>query len=69
VPTGAACIQIACTDGGVIHGDASACVALPAGDSMCSTTAPHYYTCVLTSLPPPCEVRNIGDVTNTYCCP
>ena len=70
VPAGAgACIAIVCTDGGII-GDASACVEVPTQNSQCTTSAaPNFYRCILTTLPPPCIVGSIGDVTNTYCCP
>jgi hypothetical protein len=65
---GAACIQIACTDGGISF-DAGACVAVAAQDSMCSGQTPHFYRCVGSELPAPCVTRSIGDLTNTYCCP
>jgi hypothetical protein len=69
VPAGAgACIAIACTDGGIIV-DASACVEVPTQNSQCTSAAPNFYRCILTTLPPPCIVGSIGDVTNTYCCP
>jgi hypothetical protein len=67
-PGGALCIQLTCEDGG-ITGDASACTAIASQDSMCSGTTPHYYACVGATLPSPCVTRQIGDLTNTYCCP
>jgi len=70
-PPGAACIQITCDDGG-IFGDASACTPLPLQDATMCTGAgvpPHYYVCVGSVLPEPCVPRQIGDLTNTFCCP
>ena len=51
--------------------DAGACVATPALDSSCAGTSatPHYYRCVLSTLPSPCVAQGIGNVTNTFCCP
>jgi hypothetical protein len=78
VPIGAACIQIACTDGGVVDAsvpdaiiliDGGACVALPAQDPTCSGATPHFYSCFLASLPAPCVRKTVGDATDTYCCP
>jgi hypothetical protein len=36
---------------------------------MCGGTTPHFYTCVGSTLPPPCVLKQVGDLTNTYCCP
>jgi hypothetical protein len=59
VPGGTLCPQIAC-----------GCVADPTGDSACGgTRPPHAYRCVLAVPPPTCVVLNIGNVTDTYCCP
>lgn|ERR1017187_119391 len=57
-------------DGGLV-GDASACRAAPDSDSAyCGgTRPPHAYLCVLASLPAPCVVADIANVTDTYCCP
>ncbi len=65
---GGGCLTVQCPDGGILP-DASACLAIPQQDSQCSAPTPHYFRCILTDLPPPCVVRSIGDVTNTYCCP
>jgi len=69
-PMGSACIDIACTDAGLTL-DAGACIATPAQDSSCagSSATPHYYRCVLSTLPAPCVAQGIGNVTNTFCCP
>jgi len=68
-PIGSLCVAIACTDAGVTS-DAGACVADPAGDSLCTDSAkPNFHRCVLSTLPPPCVAQNLGNVTNNYCCP
>jgi len=68
-PIGATCVALACTDAGVTS-DAGACVANPAGDSLCTDSAkPNFYRCILSTLPPPCALQNGGNVTNNYCCP
>jgi hypothetical protein len=46
------------------------CLPDPQGDSSCADGGPmHHYRCILSSLPPPCTVQGLGDVTNTFCCP
>src|SRR5690349_20193117 len=56
LPMGAACPARVCVDGG-FNSDAETCIAVPAGDSQCSGTTPHLYTCFLASLPAPCVIR------------
>jgi hypothetical protein len=65
---GAACPLRICNDAGVIT-DADTCTAVPQSDSTCGGTTPHFYSCFLASLPPPCMIRTIGDATDGYCCP
>lgn len=46
------------------------CSARPDGDAMCSGATPHFFTCVGdTPQNTGCEIRSIGDMTDTYCCP
>src|SRR5437660_1052525 len=65
-PIGATCIQATCTpDAAVIVGDGGACVAVPAQDTSCGgAKPPHFYACVVATLPPPCQVLTIGNVTD-----
>jgi hypothetical protein len=51
--------------------DGDACAPTPEGDTFfCGGTRPaHYYTCTLTMLSDPCVVVNVGDMTNSFCCP
>jgi hypothetical protein len=71
VPMGAMCIAIACLPDGGFGIDASACRAVPTADTLScgGTFPPHAYLCVLDTLPAPCVLRNVGNVTDTYCCP
>jgi hypothetical protein len=65
---GAACPGRACNDGG-FNADAETCMAVAQGDSQCSGTTPHFYSCFYASLPAPCVIRTVGDATDGYCCP
>ncbi len=73
--TGVGCIQIACpADAGITLTDGGACYSVPARDAeQCSgdahAGAPHFYVCLGPMLGPPCVIRSIGDLTNTFCCP
>jgi hypothetical protein len=71
VPMGAMCIAIACLPDGGFGIDAGACRAVPTADTLAcgGTSQPHAYLCVLSTLPAPCVLRNVGNVTDTYCCP
>ncbi len=74
-PGGALCSPVICgADGGPFDAsfsfDALGCSAIPALDTNCGGARPaHYYACVLSTLPAPCTVLNIGNVTNSFCCP
>ncbi len=74
-PGGSLCAPLVCdADGGSTDTrssfDALGCAAIPALDSNCGgARPPHYYVCVLSTLAAPCTVVNIGNVTNTFCCP
>ena len=53
-------------------GDAgSNCTAAPAQDSQCGNgKPPHFYACQFQyAQPSGCVLLNIGNVTDTYCCP
>jgi len=71
-PQGALCAAQICGADASSLFDAFCCVAIPALDkNNCGDDRrpPHFYSCVISELPAPCKVLNIGDVTNTYCCP
>ena len=71
-PQGALCAAQICGADASSLFDAFGCVAIPALDkNNCGDDRrpPHFYSCVISELPAPCKVLNIGDVTNTYCCP
>jgi hypothetical protein len=70
-PRGALCTAQICGADALSSFDAFGCVAIPALDSVdCSLPRPpHLYSCIISVLPAPCTVLNIGDVTNTFCCP
>jgi hypothetical protein len=70
------CVPVGITGCGPCLADAAAevdgngCRAVPENDGQCGgTSPPHFYACILTMLGSPCEIRSIGDVTNTFCCP
>ena len=70
-PRGALCAAQICGADAKPAFDAFGCVAIPALDSAdCSLPRPpHLYSCIISVLPEPCTVLNIGDITNTFCCP
>jgi hypothetical protein len=70
-PRGALCAAQICGADASSAFDAFGCVAIPALDTAdCGgTRPPHFYSCVLAELSAPCVVLNIGNVTNTFCCP
>jgi hypothetical protein len=57
--------------GGLI-GQLAGCHALPVANALCNTVAgfPRFYACVTPyTAPSGCRLRNIGNVTDQYCCP
>jgi hypothetical protein len=70
-PRGVLCTAQICGADARSSFDAFGCVAIPAldGNDCGGARPPHFYSCILSELPAPCTVLNIGDVTNTFCCP
>lgn len=74
LPGGALCPVTCYTDGGLadarLSPDAVGCFAVPALDTNCGgARPPHYYACPGSMLTAPCTELNIGNLTNSYCCP
>jgi len=69
-PRGALCTAQFCGIDASAPFDARGCVAVPALDGNCvGARPPHFYSCQLADLPAPCIVLNVGNVTDTFCCP
>jgi hypothetical protein len=52
-------------------GAGKGCEPRPEQDGQCAGKPPHFYACMQPDYTPPagCELLNIGDATDTYCCP
>src|SRR5215831_9883448 len=70
-PRGALCPAQICGSDASSSFDAFGCVAIPMldDDDCGGRRPPHFYSCVLADLPPPCVVLNMGNVTDSFCCP